>query len=98
MLIFSTIFVRNAAHSKKNSARNYNKCVLAFTQSTRYSSHTFSRTLDFLDTFSKNTNTIFMSIHPVEAMLLHTDEHDKTKSLFTIFQTRIATRHATRQL
>jgi hypothetical protein len=37
VLIFSTVFVRNICHSKKNSARYYHKCMYVFMQSTRYS-------------------------------------------------------------
>ena len=36
-LIFSTTFIRNISHSRKNSARYYRTCTLVFTQSTRYS-------------------------------------------------------------
>ena len=38
VLIFSTIFVWNISHSKKNWTRYDQKCILVFTWSTRYSS------------------------------------------------------------
>jgi hypothetical protein len=37
VVIFSTNFVSNISHSKKNWARNYHECPQAFTWSTRYS-------------------------------------------------------------
>ena len=50
---FSTNFVRNTSHSKKNWARYDQKCILVFMWSTRYSCPTLMN-LNFLDIFSKN--------------------------------------------
>jgi len=38
VLIFSTTFVQNISHSKKNWARYEQKIILVFMQNTRYSS------------------------------------------------------------
>jgi len=38
VLIFSSIFVWNIYHSKRNSARYCHKCTLPFIERTRYSS------------------------------------------------------------
>jgi len=37
VLIFSTTFIRNTSHYKKNSARYCHKCILIFVSSSRYS-------------------------------------------------------------
>jgi len=67
VLIFSTNFVRNISHSKKNLARYDHKYILGFMQSILS---------DFNETFILLTDTQisdFMKIHPVRAELFHAD-------------------------
>ena len=70
---FSTTFVLNSFHSKKNSARYYHKFILV---------------LNFLDRFfSKNTQiSNFMKIRQVGAKLFHEDGRTHMTKLTVAFR------------
>ena len=82
VLIFSTTFILNLSHSKKNGGR-YNQ------KYTRYSCHILTN-LNFLESFSKNIQIPnFMKIGPVVAELFpadrRTDRHDESNGRFSQF-------------
>ena len=73
VLIFSTTFVRNISHDKKNSVRYYHECTQVFMDSTCTSCQIVIE-LYFSQQILKNPNiSKFMKIHPVEAELFHVD-------------------------
>ena len=87
VLIFSTTFIQNISHSKKNSARYCHKCEKS---SWKISINLvgFEWNLNFLNIFSKTAQiSSFMKIRPVEDKLFHmdrrTDGHDKANSQFS---------------
>ena len=59
VLIFSTIFVWNISHDKKNWARNYQKCISVFTYSTHYSSQILMNVEFSRQIFEKYSNMKF---------------------------------------
>jgi hypothetical protein len=67
VLIFSTNFVWNISHSKKNSVRYNQKCILVFMLSIRYSC-TIIMKLEFRRQICEESQiSNFMKIRPVEA-------------------------------
>ena len=68
---FSTTFVWNISHYKKNWARYYKKCILVGVWSTGYSSSILMKLEFSRQTFEKYSN--FMKIRPVEAEVSHAD-------------------------
>jgi hypothetical protein len=71
VMIFSTTFVWNISHSKKNSARYYQKCTWTFMKCSRYSWQIFNVTWTFSRDFRKKKPPIsnFMKIRPVGAQI-----------------------------
>jgi hypothetical protein len=59
VLIFSTTFVWNISHSKKNWARYIEKCILVFMQSTRYSCLVLMKLEFSRQVFEKHSNIKF---------------------------------------
>jgi hypothetical protein len=83
--IFSTTFVRNISHSKKNWPRYNQICKLVFKINTLYSC-LILMALGFLDSFSKNTQMPNrMKIRPVGVESMRTDGHDEANSRFSQF-------------
>jgi hypothetical protein len=90
VLLFSTTFVSNISHSKRNSATYCHECKYVFMYCTRY----FCQTLMVLE-FSRNifktfSNIKLIKIRPVEAEYLHadrqtTDRHVTGNSRFSQF-------------
>ena len=74
VLIFSTTFVSNICHPKKNSARYYNKRTQTFMYSTRF--YCQISNLNFLYSFSKNN---FKTRHP-RCVSIHMQMKKTTKS------------------
>jgi len=58
VLIFSTTFVWNISHSKRNSVRYY-KCAQVFMYSTRYSCQIWMRAKSYQQIFEKYSNVKF---------------------------------------
>jgi hypothetical protein len=84
VLIFSTTFIWNISHSKKNWVRYDHKSILVVMWSTRYSCQ-ISMKLVFSNRFLKNTQiSNFMKIHPVGAKLFHADEQTDTPTKFIV--------------
>jgi hypothetical protein len=87
VLIFSTIFVWNISHSKKNWARYDQKCILVFMWSAGYSCESlmkigFSRQFFFRNTQKSN----FTKIRPVGAELFHADRRTDMTKLIVAFR------------
>jgi hypothetical protein len=59
VLIFSTNFVWNISHSKKNSVRYYHKCTQVFMWSTRYSCQILMKLESSWQIFEKYSSTKF---------------------------------------
>jgi hypothetical protein len=62
VLIFSTAFVRNISHSKKNSVRHYHKCTQVFMYSIRYS-YQMLKELEFSRYIPSVTTLVCMVIY-----------------------------------
>ena len=71
--IFTTTFVWNTFHSKKNWARYYHKCIRVFTQSTRYSRPILMKLEFSRQSFEKYPNIKIMKILPMGAEVFHVD-------------------------
>jgi hypothetical protein len=93
VLIFSTIFIWNISHSKKNSARYCHKCRNVFMKSTRCSGQSSSKPEFSRRIFLKSLKSNLIKIRPVWAELFHaggrTVGHDRAKSLVAILRTRL---------
>jgi len=73
VLIFTTNFVWNVSHCKKNFARYDKQRTLVFTWSTCFSCQILIK-LEFFDRFSKNTQLLlFIEIRLVGSELFHAD-------------------------
>jgi hypothetical protein len=59
ILIFSTTFIRNISHSKRNSARYFHKCKQVFVLNTRYSSRILIKLELSRQIFEKSSNIKF---------------------------------------
>ena len=98
VLIFSTTFVWDITHSKKNSARYYHKGTYVFFQNTRYSCQILMK-LEFSRHIFEKYIPNFVKIRPVEAVLFYQDgrtdgktDRQKdmtTQSFFPILRTRL---------
>jgi hypothetical protein len=66
VLIFSTTFVSEISHCKKNWAKCDHKCLLVFVQSTRYSCPIW-KNLNLIDRFSKVLESNVTNIRPSAA-------------------------------
>jgi hypothetical protein len=77
VLIFSTTFVWNVSHSKKNWVRYNHKCIMFYTQSTRYSCHI----LMSFDSFPKNNKiSTLIKICQVGVELFHPDRRTERRT------------------
>ena len=93
VLIFSTTFIWNISHSKKNWARCGHKYVLVFTYSTRYSCQSLMRIEFYRQIFEKEySRFIFLEnpssgsrVIPCGRMDRWTDRHDEGNSRFSKF-------------
>jgi hypothetical protein len=85
VLIFSTTFVSNICHSKKTSARYYDKCTQVFAQNTRYYCPTLVKLELRRKSFEKYPNVKFTKIRPLEAQLFHADRQEKANICFSQF-------------
>ena len=95
VLIFSTTFVWNISHYRKNWSRYYHKCPQVFRSSTRYTRQTYG-TWNCLKGFREKKTQIlnFVKIRPVGAKQFHADERTETqtgmtKPLFEITRNRL---------
>jgi len=89
VLIFSTNFVWNISHSKKNSATYYHKCAEIFTQSTRSSSQFLNKFQILRQIFEKYWNTKAHKNPPNGSRVIacgrtngKTDRHNEANSRF----------------
>ena len=84
-VIFWTTFAWNISHSKKNSARYCQKCILVFAWSTRYSCRILIK-LEFSRQIVEKHSDIKFHEYPFIGSRVvpcgRTDRHDKTNSLF----------------
>ena len=86
VLIFSTTFVWNISHSKKNWAKYEQKCVFVVMYSTRYSCHILMKLLTSQRFSKENTRmSNFMKIRPVGTELFHTDRRTDMVKLIIFF-------------
>ena len=89
--IFSTTFVWNISHFKKNSARYYHKCDNVSMQSTRYSWWILMKLERSRQIFEKCSNTKFQDDPSSGSRVVpyrRTDRHDETNSRFSQFWER----------
>jgi hypothetical protein len=90
VLIFSTTFVWNISHSKKNSVRYYHKCKKVFILSTCYSCQILMQ----LAIFEKYLNIKFCEICPVGAELFCADGRtDRTKPIVAFCSLKCRYKH-----
>jgi hypothetical protein len=98
VLIFSTTFVWNISHCKKKWGRCVLKCILVFTQSTRYSSQILKNLEISRQIFDKYSNMKFHETRCSESRIFHASRKDgqayretwrSWEPFFVILRTRI---------
>ena len=91
VLIFSTTFVWNISHSKKNQARYYHKCTSVFMWSTRYYCQTWIKLEFFRQIFENSSNIKFNENASGGRRVVpcgQTNRRDETNSRFSQFYER----------
>jgi hypothetical protein len=86
VLSFSTTFVWNTSHSRKNSARYYHKCTWVFMSSSRYCCHMLIKLI--FSTVSKIPEiSNFTKIRPVGGEMFREDGRTDMSKLIVAFRT-----------